>query len=105
MDTNVKAGFYLTKEVVPHIETRGGGSVVFVSSIGGLTPLPMIGAYCISKTAILGMVKALAPELGPKNIRVNSICPGVIKTHFSQALTSNDQIMEAQMAVTPLKRV
>jgi len=104
-DINVKAGFYLTSEVVPHIEKRGGGSVVFVSSITGLSPMPMIGAYSISKTAILGMVKALAPELGAMNIRVNCICPGIIKTHFSQALTANDYILEETLKQTPLKRL
>ncbi|KAG5846226.1 hypothetical protein ANANG_G00147560 [Anguilla anguilla] len=73
LDVNVKAAFLLTKLVVPHMEKRGGGSVVFVSSVAGYQPMQGLGPYSVSKTALLGLTRALAPELAHSNIRVNSL--------------------------------
>ncbi|XP_025115901.1 dehydrogenase/reductase SDR family member 4-like isoform X1 [Pomacea canaliculata] len=103
-DTNVKATFLLCKEVVPHIEKRGAGVIIIVSSIGGYHPLSLIGAYSISKTALLGMTKALAPELAARNIRVNCIAPGIIQTRFSEALWKNDVASEIALQQIPLQR-
>ncbi|XP_006815316.1 dehydrogenase/reductase SDR family member 4-like, partial [Saccoglossus kowalevskii] len=83
-EINVKAGFMLTKAVAPHIEKRGGGSIVFVTSIAGYQALELIAAYSVSKTAILGLTKALAPQCAQMNIRVNAIAPGIIETKFSE---------------------
>ncbi|XP_076843452.1 dehydrogenase/reductase SDR family member 4-like isoform X2 [Brachyhypopomus gauderio] len=83
LDVNVKATFLLTKQVVPHMEKRGGGSVVIVSSVAGYQPIQGLGAYNVSKTALLGLTQALAPELAQSNIRVNGVAPGIIKTRFS----------------------
>uniref|UniRef100_A0A3Q2PX97 Dehydrogenase/reductase (SDR family) member 4 n=1 Tax=Fundulus heteroclitus TaxID=8078 RepID=A0A3Q2PX97_FUNHE len=77
LSVNVKSAFLLTKLVVPHMEKRGGGNVIFVSSVAALGP------YSVSKTALLGLTKALAPELAQSNIRVNCVAPGIIKTRFS----------------------
>ncbi|KAL8570482.1 hypothetical protein ACOMHN_034517 [Nucella lapillus] len=103
-DTNVKSGFMLCKEIAPHLEKRGGGSIVFVSSIAAYSPVALIGAYSISKTAVLGMVKALAPELAGGNIRINGVAPGIIKTGFSAALWGNEQIADASLQQIPLRR-
>ncbi|KAK3086802.1 hypothetical protein FSP39_023634 [Pinctada imbricata] len=107
-DTNVKATFLLVKEVVPHIEARGEGSIVLVASLAGYSQahFRMIGAYSISKTTLLGLTKGLVYDLSPKNIRVNCIAPGVIKTHFSEALWKNEESSATQMqlAQTPLRR-
>ncbi|KAM6180468.1 dehydrogenase/reductase SDR family member 4 isoform 2-T2 [Erethizon dorsatum] len=86
LDINVKATALMTKEVVPEMEKRGGGSVVIVSSIGAFSPFPGLGPYNVSKTALLGLTKNLALELAPKNIRVNCLAPGLIKTNFSHML-------------------
>nr|XP_004661867.1 dehydrogenase/reductase SDR family member 4 isoform X1 [Jaculus jaculus] len=83
---NVKATAMLTKAVVPEMEKRGGGSVVIVASIGAFTPLPGLGPYNVSKTALLGLTKNLALELASKNIRVNCLAPGLIRTRFSSML-------------------
>ncbi|WAR12438.1 DHRS4-like protein [Mya arenaria] len=69
-DVNVKATFFLIKEAVPYMEKRGGGSVVIVSSQAGYSPSEMMGPYSISKTALLGMTKALVPQLSASNIRL-----------------------------------
>jgi len=103
-DVNVKSSFLLAKSVVPHMETQGAGSIVFISSIGGFHPIPMIMPYSVSKTALLGLTKALSFELGPENIRVNCIAPGIIDTKFSGALTSNEFIAEKALENAHIKR-
>lgn len=105
LDVNVKATFLMTKLVVPHIEKRGGGSVVFVSSVAGYQPMPALGPYSVSKTALLGLTRALAPELAQSNIRVNCVAPGVIKTQFSSALWQNKDVMEEFMKQLSIKRL
>nr|XP_044993220.1 dehydrogenase/reductase SDR family member 4-like [Jaculus jaculus] len=86
LNINVKATAMLTKAVVSEMEKRGGGSVVIVASIGAFTPLPGLGPYNVSKTALLGLTKNLALELASKNIRVNCLAPGLIRTRFSSML-------------------
>lgn len=105
LSINVKAAFLLTKLVVPHMEKRGGGNVVFVSSVAGYQPMPALGPYSVSKTALLGLTRVLAPELAPSNIRVNCVAPGVIKTRFSSALWGNEDIMDEFKKQMCIKRV
>ncbi|XP_067831389.1 dehydrogenase/reductase SDR family member 4-like [Heptranchias perlo] len=87
-EVNVKAAFLLAKLVAPHMERRGGGSIVLVGSIAGYHPMPAIGPYSVSKAALLGLTKVLARELAPANVRVNCLAPGVIRTGFSSAVWS-----------------
>jgi len=103
-ETNVKASFFLCKEVVPHIEKRGGGSVVFVSSIAGYLPFEFLGPYSVSKTALFGLTKALVPQLSSMNIRVNCVAPGVIKTKFSEQLWKADGVKDLALMTIPVKR-
>jgi len=103
-EVNVKAAFLLFKSCVPHFTERGGGSAVFVSSIGGYQPIPALGPYSVSKTALLGLTKALAIEVAADNIRVNCIAPGIVKTKFAEALTENDDIAEKTLEQVPLNR-
>lgn len=105
MEINVKAAFMLVKETVPYMEKRGQGSIIFVSSIGGLVPFPMLGAYSVSKTALLGMTKAFSAELAPSNIRVNCLAPGIIKTKFSGALWQNEEQMKIAESSNPMNRL
>lgn len=100
---NVKAGFLLTQLAMPHL-VKTKGSVVFNSSITGYNPFPAIGAYSVSKTAILGMVKALAVECGPTGVRVNGIAPGIIETNLSETLTSTEAISKPLLKTIPLNR-
>lgn len=104
-DTNVKASFFLCKEVVPHMESRGGGSVIFVSSFAGYLPMEFLGPYSVSKTALLGLTKALVPQLSTMNIRVNGVAPGMIKTKFSETLWKSEGANEILMQMIPMKRI
>jgi dehydrogenase/reductase SDR family protein 4 len=108
--TNVKAMFTLARVCVPHLREstmQGGGCVLIVTSIGGYAPMPMLGAYSVSKTALIGLTKALAGELGPLGVRVNALAPGIVRTNFSAALwKGGDSNAIAQTAVraVPLGR-
>lgn len=102
-EVNVKSAFLLTKEAVPLMKQSTCGSIVYISSIGGYQILSALGAYSVSKTALLGLTKGLAEELAP-SIRVNCVCPGIIDTKFSSALTSNEGIAEEALRRVPLKR-
>jgi len=94
-DVNVKSPFLLTKLVVPHMEQRGGGSIVFISSILGQVPNSMLAAYSVSKAALLSVSEVFAKECATKNIRVNAVAPGFINTNFSSVLVNNEAIRSA----------
>ncbi|KAJ8307915.1 hypothetical protein KUTeg_014533 [Tegillarca granosa] len=84
---------------------RGGGSIVIVSSIGGYNPSNVIGPYSVSKTALLGLTKALVHQLSPLNIRVNGIAPGLIKTRFSEAIWRTDEAKKLSESMIPIRRI
>jgi len=104
-EVNVKAAFLLSQEVYPHLLKRNGGSITFISSIGGFQPFQFLGAYSVSKTALLGLTKVLSQQLGADNIRVNGVAPGVIQTKFSDALTSSPELLEKILELIPLGRI
>jgi NAD(P)-dependent dehydrogenase (short-subunit alcohol dehydrogenase family) len=80
------------------------GSLIVVASIAGIDPLPGLGAYSVSKAGLIGMVKALAKELGPAGIRVNALAPGLVETRFSSALFQDKAAYEKIMSQVPLGR-
>lgn len=104
LDTNAKGVFRVCKAVTPHMEAQGAGKIINMASIAGLRPSPGMGVYGISKAAIIMLTQVLALELGPANIQVNAIAPGVIKTRFSQLLWQTPQISEMILAQLPLGR-
>ncbi len=105
METNVKSVFWLGNMVLPIIATRGGGAMIIISSIGALRGSTVLGLYGTSKAAEAGLARAFAVEWGPKNIRVNTILPGLIKTDFAKALWSDDQRRASREASTPMRRI
>lgn len=105
MDVNLKGPFELSKLLLPAMKTRGGGSIINISSIGGLKPEPQLGIYSVSKAALISLTKVMAKEWGTYGVRANVICPGLIKTKFSEALWSNDHILKHMMQMQPIARV
>lgn len=105
MQINVKSPFELAKMAHPSMKQRGGGSIINISSIAGMTPDPGLGMYSISKAAMNMLTKVLAKEWGPDGIRVNSICPGLIKTKFSEALWSNEKVLDRFTKHLPIARM
>ena len=105
LDNNVIASHWLIQMVAPQMAERKDGSIIIVSSIGGLRGTPVLGAYGISKAADFQLARNLAVEYGPSNIRVNCIAPGLIKTDFARALWDNPETLERSTANTPLRRI
>jgi len=105
LDNNIVSNHWLIGMVAPGMMQRRNGSIVIVSSIGGLRGSPIIGAYCISKAADMQLARNLAVEFGPHNVRVNCIAPGLIKTDFARALWEDPKLLEARNAETPLRRI
>jgi NAD(P)-dependent dehydrogenase (short-subunit alcohol dehydrogenase family) len=105
MATNVKSNLWLANMVAPDMVARGGGSIMITSSTGAFSPSLVLGAYSISKLAVIGLVRNLAAELGPKQVRVNAICPGLIRTDFAQALWDNPEAEERANQQIPLRRL
>ena len=104
LDVNLRGPFELCKRVYPIMKARGGGSIINISSIGGVTPEAGIGIYSASKAAILNLTQAMAQDWGSDNIRINAICPGLIRTKFSEALWGNEDILNRFLKHTPLGR-
>jgi len=77
---NVKTTFNICRSVVPYLERRGRGSIVAIASILGISPTPNSLAYASAKAALIQFTRALALDLGPKNIRCNCVCPGLVNT-------------------------
>ena len=105
LDNNIVANHWLINLVAPQMIQRKAGSIIIVSSIGGLRGSSVIGAYCISKAADMQLARNLAVEYGPHNVRVNCIAPGLIKTDFARALWEEEAMLKERMVTTPLRRI
>lgn len=105
LDNNILSNHWLIQLVAPEMRARGEGSIVIVSSIGGLRGSPMIGAYNVSKAADFQLARNYAVEYGPDGVRVNCIAPGLIRTDFARALWEDETIAAARRAATPLRRI
>jgi NAD(P)-dependent dehydrogenase (short-subunit alcohol dehydrogenase family) len=105
MASNVKSVLWLAAMTLEGMAARGGGSFILVGSIGGLLANPVIGAYGLSKAAGHHLVRNLAAEWGPRNVRVNAIAPGLVKTEFARALWEDEARAAARIQATPLRRL
>lgn len=105
MDVNLKAPFELMKLCFPYLRGSSNGSVINISSVGGISPETGLGIYSVSKAALISMTKVFAKEWGDHKIRVNAICPGLIQTKFSEALWNNEKMLQQVMKMLALKRV
>jgi dehydrogenase/reductase SDR family protein 4 len=102
---NLKSVLWLAAMTLPGMAARGEGSFILVGSIGGILANPVIGAYGISKAAGHHLVRNLAAEWGPKNVRVNAIAPGLVKTEFARALWEDEKRRTQRIEATPLRRL
>ena len=105
INSNVKSNIWLCALVIPGMAARGKGSVVIISSIGGLRGSTVIGAYGVSKAADFALCRSLAGEWGPKGVRINCVAPGLIKTDFAKALWEDEERLKQRCATTPLRRI
>lgn len=105
LENNVIANHWLISMVAPEMVERKDGSIVIISSIGGMAGSTMIGAYNISKAADFQLARNLAAEFGPSGVRVNCIAPGLVRTDFARALWENPDTLKAVTRNTPLRRI
>jgi len=105
LDNNVIANHWLINMVAPAMLEREDGSIIIISSVGGLTGSSTIGAYNISKAADFQLARNLAAEFGPKGVRINCIAPGLIRTDFARALWENSDTLRAVTRHTPMRRI
>ena len=105
LSNNIISNHWLIQMVAPEMKERKDGAIVIISSIGGLKGSPVIGAYNISKAADFQLARNYAIELGPHNIRVNCVAPGLIKTDFARALWENPENAERIEKGTPMRRI
>ena len=105
LQNNVISNHWLIQMVAPGMLRRKDGAVIVVSSIGGLRGNALIGAYNVSKAADMQLVRNLAVEWGPSNVRVNCIAPGLVQTDFAKYLWENPDLLKQVTDPAPLKRI
>ena len=105
MNVNVKALWTLSNLCLPQMQKRGGGSIINISSVEGIHPGFGLGLYSVSKAAVIMLTKNQAKEWGRHGIRVNVICPGLVKTKLSEALWTNDKLMAKMEKMLPSGRM
>jgi len=105
MQCNVRDNLFLCKQVLPEMAERKDGTILVISSVGGVRGNSVLGAYGITKAADMALVRNLAVEWGKNNIRINCIAPGLIKTDFARALWENPKMRGHLENMTPLGRI
>ena len=105
MSVNVKACMLLSNYCHASMKSRGGGSIINIASVEGVTPSFGMGMYSVSKAALIMLTKSMAKEWGDDNIRINAICPGLIQTKFSSALWKNETILKKVVNDLPVGRM
>jgi NAD(P)-dependent dehydrogenase (short-subunit alcohol dehydrogenase family) len=105
-EVNCRGYFAMTRAVAQHlIDRSAAGSIINIASIVGMQGSPLQGVYAMTKAAVISMTKTLAIELGSRNIRINAIAPGFIKTRFAAALVESEEISTMLINRTPLGRI
>lgn len=104
LDVNLTGALWTARCAARRMLPRRRGSIVFVASVAGLEPIPGLGAYSTSKAGLLGLMRALARELGPGGVRVNAIAPGLVETKFAQALFADRAAYDGIISRVPLGR-
>jgi NAD(P)-dependent dehydrogenase (short-subunit alcohol dehydrogenase family) len=102
---NLRGYFHLSMRAGQLMRKQGGGAIVNVSSVNGVTPAPFQGAYSVTKAAVIAMTQAFAKECAGLNIRVNAVLPGLTDTKFASVLIKNEDILNTVLPQIPMGRV
>lgn len=105
VDVNIRGYFFMSVEAGKLMRENGGGSIINVASVNGVTPAQMQGIYSVTKAAVISMTKAFAKDCASFGIRCNALLPGLTDTKFASALTSNQAILKHALQIIPLNRV
>lgn len=105
VDVNIRGYFFMSVEAGKLMRENGGGSIINVASVNGVSPAQMQGIYSVTKAAVISMTKAFAKDCATFGIRCNALLPGLTDTKFASALTSNPAILKHALQIIPLNRV
>jgi NAD(P)-dependent dehydrogenase (short-subunit alcohol dehydrogenase family) len=105
IEVNIRGSFYLARETAKLMKKKGGGNIVFVSSVNGVRAGHWQGIYSVSKAALMSMAQAMAKEFAADDIRVNAVLPGLTDTHFASALTSDENMLKGFLSQVPMSRI
>ncbi|MCY3978667.1 MAG: glucose 1-dehydrogenase [Chloroflexi bacterium] len=105
IEVNLMGNVWLSQAAVKAMRAKGGGKIINVASIVGITPGRYQGIYSVTKAGLISLTKTLAVELGADNIQVNAIAPGLVQTKFAQALWGNPDLLDSVLARTPAGRI
>lgn len=105
VDVNIRGYFFMSVEAGKLMREHGGGSIINVASVNGVSPGQLQGIYSVTKAAVISMTKAFAKDCASFGIRCNALLPGLTDTKFASALTSNETILKHALQIIPLKRV
>jgi NAD(P)-dependent dehydrogenase (short-subunit alcohol dehydrogenase family) len=111
VEVNLRGPFFMSARAVDLMKPRGGGAIVNVASIDGISAGSMQGIYSVTKAAMISMTQSFALENGPSGIRVNALCPGLVETRFTEVFTSNEGFADSvkrwplQKAAQPIDMV
>jgi len=105
MEVNLRGPYVLSKLVARKMITGTGGQILNIASVAGLTASPLQGIYSVTKAGVIMLTKVMARELGTQGVRVNCICPGVIKTKLSEALWADPKAEQQAASMKALGRV
>lgn len=105
VDVNIRGYFFMSVEAGKLMREQGGGSIINVASVNGVSPGQLQGIYSVTKAAVISMTKAFAKDCASFGIRCNALLPGLTDTKFASALTSNETILKHALQIIPLKRV
>lgn len=94
-DVNLRGPFFMSAKAVAQMRKRGGGAIVNVASVDGISAGAMQGVYSMTKAAMISMTQSFALENGSHGIRVNALCPGLVETKFTEVFTQNPQFDDA----------
>ena len=104
MNVNVKGPFFLAKEIAPIMKEQGGGNMINITSYMGVRVEQSLGAYCISKAAVMHMTRSMAKEWGPWNIRVNAIAPAWVHSRLSDPFLQMEGVNDRMLSQTVIGR-
>ncbi|MCP1643123.1 NAD(P)-dependent dehydrogenase (short-subunit alcohol dehydrogenase family) [Pseudomonas citronellolis] len=105
VDVNIRGYFYMSVEAGKLMQAQGGGSIINVASVNGISPGELQGIYSVTKAAVISMTKVFAKECAPFGIRCNALLPGPTDTKFAAALVQNQAVLDGILQRVPLKRV
>ncbi|WP_420468593.1 SDR family oxidoreductase [Panacagrimonas sp.] len=105
LQVNVKGYFELSSLAAKMMKAQGGGAIVNIASINGLSPGMFQGIYSITKAAVINMTQSFAKECGPWHVRVNAVLPGLTDTKFASALTRQEAVLKGFLSQVPLQRM